>query len=199
MRSVMLGAIVLLAACWSPAAGWGYIFSRFRPEAGPNWGYGGVGQHYQGSMGDRIMSPQEQLMEALMGGEEVLEDQLCDGRRCTANEQCCSGQVCVEFDGASGTCMASLGQREGADCRGDTECADGLFCHLGACVQYQGKKRYNEPCDVSSECDIGRGLCCQVVRRHRQAPKTLCGYFKDPMICIGHVATAQVKTEGSKQ
>ncbi|KAK8743979.1 hypothetical protein OTU49_000944 [Cherax quadricarinatus] len=199
MRSAVLGLLVLLASCWSPAAGWGYIFSRFRPEAGPNWGYGGVGQQYQNTIpAERMVSPREQLMEALLG-EEVLEDQLCEGRRCTANEQCCGGHVCVEFDGASGTCMSSLGQREGSSCATDNECAAGLICDLGACVLFQGKKRYSEPCTVSSECEIGRGLCCQVVRRHRQAPKTLCGYFKDPMICIGHVASEQVKAESAKE
>ncbi|ROT73169.1 hypothetical protein C7M84_008397 [Penaeus vannamei] len=121
----------------------------------------------------------EQLMEALLS-EEILEEQGCEGRRCTANEHCCGGHVCVDFDGASGTCLSSMGQREGAECRSDSECAAGLLCDMGSCVQFQGKKRYNEPCSVSTECEIGRGLCCQVVRRHRQAPKTLCGYFKDP-------------------
>nr|XP_045588617.1 prohormone-3-like [Procambarus clarkii] len=204
LRSAVLGVLVLLACCWSPAAGYGYIFSRFRPEAGPNWGYGGVGTQYQGPMGERLGSSRDQLMEALLGGEEVLEDQLCEGRRCTANEQCCGGHICVEFDGASGTCMNSMGQREGSACVSDNECSSGLICDLGACVQILGKKRYNEPCTVSSECEVGRGLCCQVVRRHRQAPKTLCGYFKDPMICIGRVAADQVEhmmehTKGEKR
>ncbi|KAG7170853.1 Prohormone-3-like [Homarus americanus] len=100
--------------------------------------------------------------------------------------------------------MSSGGQREGSECRSDSECNAGLICDMGACVMFQGKKRYNEPCTVSSECEVGRGLCCQVVRRHRQAPKTLCGYFKDPMICIGHVATDQIEhvvdhTKGEKR
>ncbi|XP_063864817.1 ITG-like peptide isoform X2 [Scylla paramamosain] len=203
MRSAVVAVLVLLAVCWSPAAGRGHIFSntRFRPEAGPNWGYGGFGQHYQG---ERIMSPREQLLEALLGGEELLEEQLCEGRRCTANEQCCSGHLCVEFDGASGTCMSAAAQREGSECVGDSECGAGMYCDLGACVPFQGKKRYNEPCSLSSECEIERGLCCQLVRRHRQAPKTLCGYFKDPMICLGHVNTDQVQhvvqyTKGEKR
>jgi hypothetical protein len=28
-----------------------------------------------------------------------------------------------------------------------------------------------EECAMSSECDIGKGLCCQLQRRHRQAPR----------------------------
>ncbi|XP_047492254.1 ITG-like peptide isoform X2 [Penaeus chinensis] len=204
MRSVICGILVLLACCWCPAEGWGYIFSRFRPESQNNLGYGSAGYSgYNGPLAERLVSPREQLMEALLS-EEILEEQGCEGRRCTANEHCCGGHVCVDFDGASGTCLSSVGQREGAECRSDSECAAGLLCDMGSCVQFQGKKRYNEPCSVSTECEIGRGLCCQVVRRHRQAPKTLCGYFKDPMICIGHVATDQVQhivehTDGEKR
>lgn len=201
MRSIACGVLLLLACCWSPAAGWGNIFNRFRPEANLNWGYGSAGN--QIPMSERIVSPRDQLMEALLG-EEIMQEQLCEGRRCTANEQCCNDHVCVEFDGTSGSCMSSVGQSEGAECRGDFECAAGLLCDLGSCVQLQGKKRYNEACSVSSECEVARGLCCQVVRRHRQAPKTLCGYFKDPLICIGHVDTEQVQhvvdhTQGEKR
>lgn len=32
-------------------------------------------------------------------------------------------------------------------------------------------KQYAELCNVSGECDISRGLCCQVQRRHRQQPR----------------------------
>lgn len=28
-----------------------------------------------------------------------------------------------------------------------------------------------EDCDVSSECDIAKGLCCKIMRRHRQSPR----------------------------
>nr|CAD7463716.1 unnamed protein product [Timema tahoe] len=48
---------------------------------------------------------------------------------------------------------------------------------------------------MSGECDIGKGLCCQLQRRHRQAARKVCSYFKDPLICIGPVATDQVKDD----
>lgn len=31
-----------------------------------------------------------------------------------------------------------------------------------------GRKQYNEDCNTSSECDVTRGLCCIMQRRHRQ-------------------------------
>nr|CAD7205874.1 unnamed protein product [Timema douglasi] len=52
-----------------------------------------------------------------------------------------------------------------------------------------------EDCTMSGECDIGKGLCCQLQRRHRQAARKACSYFKDPLICIGPVATDQVKDD----
>lgn len=77
----------------------------------------------------------------------------------------------------------------------------------------------DEECNVSGECDISRGLCCQLQRRHRQTPRKVffmryfhtqkdhhpptnllsssrqvCSYFKDPLVCIGPVATDQIKS-----
>lgn len=31
--------------------------------------------------------------------ELALDDELCYGKRCTANEHCCPGSVCVDVDG----------------------------------------------------------------------------------------------------
>lgn len=199
MRSAVCVVVVLLVYCWSPADAWGHIFSRFRPEAGGLGTYGGAGygpgyEPYSNPIAERLVSPREQLLESLLREEEV-EEQLCEGRRCTANEHCCAGHVCVDFDGASGTCMSSLGYREGGECNTDDECNGGLICDLGACTAPQSTKSYNELCSTSHECDVGRGLCCQIMRRHRQAPKMMCGYFKDPAICIGHVSTDKVKKD----
>lgn len=42
-------------------------------------------------------------------------------------------------------------------------------------------KQYSESCHMSSECDISRGLCCQLQRRHRQLPRkvTLSDYINE--------------------
>ncbi|KAJ6223708.1 hypothetical protein RDWZM_002253 [Blomia tropicalis] len=49
------------------------------------------------------------------------------------------------------------------------------------------KKQYNGECTVSSECDSSHGLCCQLIKRHRMAPRRACLYFSDPKICLGPV------------
>ncbi|XP_076028589.1 space blanket [Oratosquilla oratoria] len=200
MRFLVMG-LVLVLAIFSPRPthARGYIFNRFRPQLLYNGGYGDSGRLYPS---ERLMSPNEQLMEALF--EREVEEQ-CEGRRCTSNEHCCLNSICVDFNGVSGTCMTSLGQEEGAICASDPDCAAGLICDLGICAAPRmGNKLYNEPCSISSECNVERGLCCQLVRRHRQAPKQMCVYFKDPRTCIGHVAADQVQqtidhTKGEKR
>lgn len=57
----------------------------------------------------------------------------------------------------------------------------------------RSRKLYGEECLLSSECDISKGLCCQLQRRHRQAPRKVCSYFKDSLTCIGPVAEERVK------
>lgn len=34
-----------------------------------------------------------------MEDEPVVEDEPCYGRRCSANEYCCPGTICVDIDG----------------------------------------------------------------------------------------------------
>ncbi|XP_054164843.1 ITG-like peptide [Oppia nitens] len=55
------------------------------------------------------------------------------------------------------------------------------------------KKQYNNECQTSSECDSGRGLCCQLIKRHRMAPRKLCYYFSDPQSCVGPVDITYAK------
>lgn len=78
-----------------------------------------------------------------------------------------------------GSCLFAYGRRVGELCRRDSDCESGLVCaeaEQGASTRVcrppvQQDKQYSEPCTMSSECDISRGLCCQLQRRHRQAPR----------------------------
>lgn len=47
--------------------------------------------------------------------------------------------------------------------------------------------KLDDECMTSSECDASHGLCCQLIKRHRMAPRKLCYYFSDPKSCIGSV------------
>ncbi|CAG9794178.1 unnamed protein product [Diatraea saccharalis] len=85
-------------------------------------------------------------------------------------------------------------------CNRENQCDAGLICEevvpgeMRICrAPTSGHKQYNEDCNSSSECDITRGLCCIVQRRHRQKPRKSCGYFKEPLVCIGPVATDQIR------
>lgn len=100
----------------------------------------------------------------------------CYGNLCTSNDYCCPGTVC-DWDGGtySGRCVFARGRRLGELCRRDNDCESGLMCALSAgslassvCSVPLNAKQYNEECQTSSDCDISRGLCCQLQRRHRQ-------------------------------
>ncbi|GJQ86791.1 hypothetical protein Trydic_g5582 [Trypoxylus dichotomus] len=157
-------------------------------------GYGGHGNSIA-----RIGGGDEGILEEFeinRGDEDP-----CYERPCTANEHCCPAQVCIDVDGAVGTCVYAYGRRIGELCRRDSDCESGLVCSEGdqgisarICrPPVQQDKQYSELCNMSSECDISRGLCCQLQRRHRQQPRKVCSYFKDPLVCIGPVAADQVK------
>ncbi|KAL3286394.1 hypothetical protein HHI36_000903 [Cryptolaemus montrouzieri] len=82
-----------------------------------------------------------------------------------------------------GSCLFAYGRRVGELCRRDTDCESGLVCaeaEPGTLTRVcrppvHQNKQYSEVCNMSSECDISRGLCCQLQRRHRQAPRKVSG------------------------
>ncbi|XP_055310507.1 prohormone-3 [Sitodiplosis mosellana] len=168
---------------------WGGIYNnRFSPEMLQNMGYGAPHRIYQES---------ENFAEE---NELALDDELCYGKRCTANEHCCPGSVCVDVDGVMGNCLFAYGRKLGELCRRDADCESGLICDLSAVsgasvcrAPMAVAKQYAEDCLTSSDCDITRGLCCQLQRRHRQTPRKACLYFTDPLTCLGTVQVDQIK------
>ncbi|XP_046684060.1 prohormone-3 [Homalodisca vitripennis] len=191
---LMLAALLLVAAqSLQPAQAWGGLFNRFSPEMLSNLGYGGHGSFRAQPF---LQSPRETFQEL----QEIEKDQEtdCYDLECVANDQCCPGQVCIILDSNIGHCVFVYGLRMGEFCQRDNECETGLVCmHTGDSRSCQpaisSRKQYSEDCMMSSECDIHKGLCCQFQRRHRQAPRKVCSYFKDPLVCIGPVASDQVK------
>ncbi|XP_076309998.1 prohormone-3-like [Tachypleus tridentatus] len=132
-------------------------------------------------------------------GSLLSNDNQCFGKRCFHSNQCCLGSVCVDTDG-TGTCLPLYGQEEGQFCHQDSNCQKNLTCtqlvsdpRRRTCQfpkLYLRKKQYNDECLDSSECDASKDLCCQLLRRHRMAPRKVCFYFIDPMSCIGNVKPA---------
>ncbi|XP_076260666.1 space blanket [Rhynchophorus ferrugineus] len=184
-------AVLAILLVTQKANAWGGLFNRFSPEMLANMGYGGHG-------GGMSRDGEDNFLEEY-GNEVDMEP--CYGRKCTANEHCCPGSICIDADGVIGSCVYFYGRRVGELCRRDSDCESGLVCaesdsgpNARICrPPVHQDKQYSEPCHMSSECDISRGLCCQLQRRHRQAPRKVCSYFKDPLVCIGPVATDQIK------
>lgn len=186
MLCLFLSGFMLLQYGVTPSSAWGGLFNRFSPEMLTNLGYGGHSFRAQPFLQDPdVLSLQE--------AENELESP-CYGKKCTANEHCCPGSVCVDVDGVIGSCLFSYGLRQGELCRRDNDCETGLVCidngERRTCQPpLSNRKQYSEDCSLSSECDMNKGLCCQFQRRHRQAPRKVCSYFKDPLVCIGPVAS----------
>ncbi|XP_006609566.1 prohormone-3 [Apis dorsata] len=194
---VALTVVALVSTMHFGVEAWGGLFNRFSPEMLSNLGYGSHGDHigksglYQRPLSTSYGYSYDSL-------EEVIP---CYERKCTLNEHCCPGSICMNVDGDVGHCVFELGQKQGELCRNDNDCETGLMCaeiagsETRSCqVPITSNKLYNEECNVSGECDISRGLCCQLQRRHRQTPRKVCSYFKDPLVCIGPVATDQIKS-----
>ncbi|KAJ1527290.1 hypothetical protein ONE63_008810 [Megalurothrips usitatus] len=202
---MLLPAAVVLAVWAAPCAAWGGVFNRFSPEMLSNLGYGGghggFGNNHRSGpylQVRRFQNPTDLYQELA----EADPEPSCYGRKCSANDYCCPGTICINIEGVTGVCMLMYGLRQGELCRRDNDCESGLVCSEEAGEGRQcrppsnSRKQYSvagEECMMSSECDIHKGLCCQFQRRHRQAPRKVCSYFKDPLICIGPVASDQVK------
>ncbi|XP_074042199.1 space blanket [Leptinotarsa decemlineata] len=194
---MMKTIVAILAFCYvgREVNAWGGLFNRFSPEMLANMGYGG-----HGGGGFSRAEGDDGILEEYVS--ENGDDEPCYGKRCTANEHCCPGSVCVDVDGVIGSCLFAYGRRLGELCRRDSDCESGLVCaeaEVGASTRVcrppvHQDKQYSETCNMSSECDISRGLCCQLQRRHRQVPRKVCLYFKDPLVCIGPVAPDQIKS-----
>ncbi|BES97603.1 Hypothetical protein NTJ_10417 [Nesidiocoris tenuis] len=193
----MISVVLLLSVGVQVALGWGGLFNRFSPEMLSNLGYGGHGSSMR--MQPFLQNPG--AMEKLQEISEGLEGEGCYERKCYSNEYCCPGQVCINIDSDVGVCMFTYGLGQGELCRRHSDCDTGLICSdVGegskTCQPpFASPKLYNEECTMSTECDIHRGLCCQYQRRHRQAARKVCSYFKDPLVCIGPVASDQVKDD----
>ncbi|XP_042903132.1 prohormone-3 isoform X2 [Parasteatoda tepidariorum] len=139
---------------------------------------------------------ESEMLEALLDRE----DDRCYGKQCSHSEECCKGAACIDIEGVSGTCLPLHGKEFYQPCQKDDDCGFGLVCadsgnfSPSKTCQLDGKsilkkKGFSDECLTSSDCDTDNGLCCQVMRRHRMAPKRLCYYFQDPDSCIGEVVT----------
>ncbi|XP_036331835.1 uncharacterized PE-PGRS family protein PE_PGRS54-like [Rhagoletis pomonella] len=60
-------------------------------------------------------------------------------------------------------------------------------------------KQFGEDCVSSSDCNVTKGLCCQLQRtHHRIRPRKLCAYFRDPFMCIDIMPTEDEEVRESR-
>jgi len=199
MKGLAIGLLLAITVA-SPAWAWGGLFNRFNPSL--------MSDMYGDSYGKQLFRAAEERQRpgAAQDLAEIIEEELeaeaqdpCNGRTCSMNEQCCNGHVCVDTEDMMGRCLPVYGKKQGENCNRDTDCESGFVCLdsvAGRTCQtpLPGDKGLGEDCRTSSDCNIGKGLCCKLHRRARSQPKKICSYFSDPMMCLGPVAADQVLT-----
>merc|ERR1711973_823047 len=157
-------AIIPTLLLLSQVQAWGGVFNRYNPSLHSSY-YDTSGNYYNLMTDSKHNVEEPRMIEKQI--EELLEEEAaasdpdpCHKRKCTSNEHCCDGIVCV-----------------------DTTCSEPM----------PGAGKFGEECRESSDCNIQQGLCCRLTRRPRMQPKKLCTYFTDADLCIGNVATHQIK------
>ncbi|CAD0206748.1 unnamed protein product [Chrysodeixis includens] len=196
--TTMAVTAVLVLSAAGAAHAWGGLFNRFSSDMLANLGYGrSPYRHYPYGQ-----DPEEVYAEALEGNriDDVMEEPAhCYSSPCTTNGDCCRGLLCLDTEDGGRCLPAFAGRKLGEICNRENQCDAGLVCEevvpgeMHVCrPPTAGRKQYNEDCSSSGECDVTRGLCCIMQRRHRQKPRKSCGYFKEPLVCIGPVATDQI-------
>jgi len=205
-------ALTFLVAATS-VHGWGAMFNRWGggthgkggSRYNPGFNYDTSGQYYNmlTKSEQGVEEPSSRVLEApiqeLLRQEEEDNDP-CHQRKCTSNEHCCDGHVCVDTQNSvTGSCLPVFGKKEGEICYRDTDCETGFLCMEGSNGRMEcqppapGAGKFGEECRSSNECNIHLGLCCRLQRRQKMQPKKLCTYYTDPEVCIGPVASTQNK------
>lgn len=206
MRKITALALVVAVLGPVTVSAWGGLFNRLNPSMLSNFGYGGYGKSLYG-VSDKALKENpktiEEEMERRMIQEEDEEDP-CFEKRCTANEHCCDGYVCVDTeddatDVSFGTCLPIFGKKQGEGCLRDNDCESGFLClrdeggEKSCQTPVTGTQTLGEDCRTSSDCNVEKGLCCKLQRRARSQPKKICTYFTDPQMCIGPVASPRLR------
>ena len=70
-----------------------------------------------------------------MLSQAAAETDPCHARKCTSNEHCCDGTVCVDTSsGVTGSCLPVFGKKAGEACYMDADCETGYVCQDSVCM-----------------------------------------------------------------
>jgi len=181
--------------------GWGAIFNRVNPVMIPDEHK--TGSYYNLYTDSKHSVEEPKVMARTMdgaGNQMGTEEDPCYEKKCTSNEHCCEGSVCIDMEiKAVGTCMPLYGKKFGESCVRNSDCETGFVCLEGesgrmmCAEQMPGVGRFGDECSNSDDCNIHLGLCCRLQRRQKMQPKKLCTYFTASDVCIGPVAHHKVR------
>jgi len=199
-----ISLLILTVGLVVSVKGWGAVFNRPQALVPEEQKTGSYYNHYMDSKHNVELGEPRVLarkIENMMSNElKELEDDPCYEKKCTSNENCCDGSVCIDMEPTSvGTCMPLYGKRQGERCVRSSDCETGFMCLEGErgmmmCQELvPGTGRFGDDCTDSDDCNIHMGLCCRLQRRQRMQPKKLCTYFTTPDSCLGPVAHHMVR------
>jgi len=194
--------ILVLVVAVSSVRGWGALFNRFSPSLVPEDQRSGSYYNLYTESKHNVEEPKvlASTLDKFNPGQKLLSDNdPCYEKKCTANENCCDGTVCIDMEQSVGTCMPLYGRKVGELCYRTSDCETGYVCGEGAegqmmCMEHvAGDGAFGEECVESKDCNIAQGLCCRLQRRQRTQPTKLCTYFTSSDVCIGPVAHHKVR------
>merc|ERR1712083_626598 len=116
----------------SQVEAWGGVFNRYNPSVHSS--YVDTSGNYYNLMTDskhHVEEPRmvEKQIEELLEQEAAAEEDPCHQRKCTSNEHCCDGMVCVDTsNGVTGSCLPVFGKKSGENCYQDADCETGYVC-----------------------------------------------------------------------
>merc|ERR1711997_1132132 len=141
-QSVMLNfspAILPGLLLLSQVEAWGGVFNRYNPSLHSS--YVDTSGNYYNLMTDskhHVEEPRmvEKQIAELLEEEAAAEADPCHERKCTSNEHCCDGMVCVDTsNGVTGSCLPVFGKKSGENCYQDADCETGYVCVDDTCSE----------------------------------------------------------------
>jgi len=192
--------VVMLVLAVTSVKGWGALFNRYSSAMVPQEQKTGSYYNLYTDSKHAVEEPRvlARTLEKLPV-EEIPEEDPCYEKKCTSNENCCDGTVCIDMEQSVGTCMPLYGRKIGELCWRTSDCETGFVCGEGPegqmmCMEHMpGQGKFGDDCNESQDCNIHMGLCCRLQRRQKMQPKKLCTYFTSPDVCIGPVAHHKVR------
>jgi hypothetical protein len=199
-----MGKFLFVILTIGSVRGWGALFNRFSPALIPAEKQTGSYYNLYTDSKHNVEEPRmlARKLENLVSNEVKAagESDPCFEKKCTSNENCCDGSVCIDIDlqVSVGTCMPLYGRKEGERCMRNSDCESGYVCldsEDGMMCQelVPGVGRFGDECRESDDCNIHLGLCCRLQRRQKMQPKKLCTYFTASDVCIGPVEHTKVR------